>query len=144
MWFRCPRHLVLGSEGATRRGSTLTSHRLLDVIKHQIHELVVTLQGPHNYTQSARAAEDSRNHLTLSTAVEFDLDFLVHVFGQVQNIFFFGLFLLCVGLGAATTGAGTIVSTPSASRGTTAAASEMSSFRHGCWSQFQGDEAALL
>jgi hypothetical protein len=47
-----------------------TSHNLLYIIQHKVHQRIVSLQ-------SAR---------TLPTAVELDIDLLVHVLAQVEDV----------------------------------------------------------
>ena len=70
----------------------ITSQHLVDIVEHQIHELVETLEGA----------------LDLAAAAELDDDFLVGVFGKVENGFFFGAVGGGAGAGAGA-GAGSVV-----------------------------------
>jgi len=67
--------------------------------------------------------------LTFPSAIEFDLDLLVHILCQVENIFLLGLFLFSTSRSSST--AASIMTTSPASLVTTTTTSEMSPLRHG-------------
>jgi len=66
--------------------------------------------------------------LTFPPAIEFHLDLLVHILGQVENILLLRLFLFFARRTASAPAS--IVTTPSSSLVTTTTTSKMASFRH--------------
>lgn len=69
LWSHCPHHLHLTSAqpSFSQEQTRPTSHRLLDMIKHQIHQLIVPLQCAHNCLVSvkkkARISDRHPTHL---------------------------------------------------------------------------------
>lgn len=92
-----------------------TSHDLLDLVQNQVHQGIITLEGTSNYHQGQRnnglsLGDGGRRIGTLTPAVELDGDLLVHVLGQVENVFL---------LGSLAVAAGTVVSSAVASAAAT-------------------------
>ena len=94
----------------------LTSGNLLDTIQNQVHELVVTFESAYH----------------LPASVEFDIDLLVHVFVQIEDVFFLGPFRACSSCSttAATAPTATVISSSSPAASSAATTAELTAFRH--------------
>lgn len=126
--------------------SNLTSQCFFDIIQHQVHQLIISLQGSHNFLQNRqprctgpalhpridRDKEHERlESCTFSSAVELDGDFFVHVLGQVQDVFLFRFLSMALSASSPSTSTSTSSATLIASSSSTStAATEVSSFGH--------------
>jgi hypothetical protein len=88
----------------------LTAHRFLHIIQNQIHQLVISFEKAANCTcSSVNGVYIYIYTLTFSPAIEFHLDLLIHVFGEVENVFLLGLLLPLLLVAGTATGTATSV-----------------------------------
>ena len=127
---------MLSESGTIGRRRCHTASDLFDVIKDQVHELIVAFERAGDCRECSvsiyitnQFKRKSIPKLTLSAAVEFDGHGLIHVLVKIKDILLLALATVLAAGSASTTAATASVSTATTASSTTAAtASKVAAF----------------